>query len=146
MTPDQNMTHRRTRVGPLGVGFVGSGFNAHFHLQAFRAVRDAEVLGVWSPNSEKAAAAAAVARSLDVGAAKPYASISSMVADPAIEALWLTGPNHRRVENVEEIVSAIERGWGTLRGIVCEKPLARTVAEAKKILELVRRVGLTHGY
>src|ERR1700684_1347390 len=88
----------------LGVGFVGSGFNARFHLQAFRGVRDADVLGVWSPNPKHAAEAAALARRLDIGAARPYRSISDMVADPAIHALWLTGPNHTRVENVEEIV------------------------------------------
>src|SRR5678816_2736456 len=57
-----------------------------------------------------------------------------------------TGPNHARVENVEEIVHAIESGKGTLKGIACEKPLARNVAEAKQVLELVRRVGLPHGY
>jgi len=34
----------------LGIGFVGSGFNARFHLLAFQSVRDADVLGVWSPN------------------------------------------------------------------------------------------------
>jgi len=133
-------------AGRLGVGLVGSGFNAGFHLQAFRAVRDADVRGVWSPNPERAAAAAARARALDVGEAKPYASISDMVADPAIDALWLSGPNHKRVENIEEIVHALERGRGTLRGIACEKPLARTVAEARRIMELVRGAGLAHGY
>ena len=50
------------------------------------------------------------ARRLDVGEAKPYGSIRDMVADPAIDALWLTGPNHRRLENIEEIVDAVERG------------------------------------
>jgi predicted dehydrogenase len=130
----------------LGVGLIGSGFNAGFHLRAFRAVREGDVRGVWSPDPAKAAAAAAQARSLDVGEAKPYASISDMVADPAIEALWIAGPNHRRVENIEEIVDALERGRGTLLGIACEKPLARTVAEARHIVDLVQRVGLTHGY
>ena len=133
-------------AGRLGVGLVGSGFNAGFHLQAFRAVRDADVRGVWSPNPERAAAAAARARALDVGEAKAYASISDMVADPAIDALWLSGPNHKRVENIEEIVHALERGRGTLRGIACEKPLARTVAEARRMMELVCGAGLAHGY
>ena len=118
----------------LGVGLIGSGFNARFHMQAFRAVRDADVLGVWSPNPKNAAAAAALARTLDVGEAKAYASIADMVADPAIDAIWLTGPNHARIENVEEIVDAIESGRGTLRGIACEKPLARNVAEAKRVM------------
>ena len=130
----------------LGVGFVGSGFNARFHMQGFQAVRDAEVRGVFSPNLEHASSAAALARHLDIGAAKAYASIRDMVADPAIDALWLTGPNHTRLENMEEIVHALEGGVGSLRGIACEKPLARNVSEAKRMLELVKRSGAAHGY
>jgi predicted dehydrogenase len=130
----------------LGVGFIGTGFNAQFHLQAFRAVRDADVLGAWSPTKKNASAFAAKSRALDVGNAKAHRSIADMVADPAIDAIWLTGPNHARIENVEEIVDAIERGKGELRGIASEKPLARNVAEARKVSELVERVGLQTGY
>ncbi len=137
------MTARSER---LGVGLIGSGFNAGFHLRAFRAVRDADVLGIWSPTARNAAAAAELARKLDVGQTRPYASLRELVADPGIDALWLTGPNHRRLENIEEIVDAIERGDGKLRGIACEKPLARTVAEGERILSLVQRAGLAHGY
>jgi predicted dehydrogenase len=133
-------------VTRLGVGFIGSGFNAKFHMLGWQGVRDADVLGVWSPNANNALAAATYARSMDIGAAKAFKSITAMVADPAIEAIWLTGPNHRRVENVEEIVAAIDSGKGTLKGIACEKPLARNVAEAKKILSLVKKLGIPHGY
>ena len=130
----------------LGVGFVGSGFNARFHMQAFQAIRDADVRGVWSPNPQHAESAAALVRSLDIGSARAYASIGDMVADPAIDALWLTGPNHARLDNLREIVAAIESGRGNLRGIACEKPLARTVAEAQQMLALIRRVKVAHGY
>jgi predicted dehydrogenase len=130
----------------LGIGIVGSGFNARFHLQAFFAVRDADVLGIWSPNAKHAADAARLARSLGVGEANPYRSITDMVADPAIDAIWLCGPNQARVENIEEITTAVERGVGTLVGIACEKPLARNVAEAKRVAALVQRAGLLHGY
>ena len=130
----------------LGVGFVGSGFNARFHIQAWRGVRDADVLGVWSPSAKNAGETAALARSLDVGEARAYGSITEMVADPKIDAIWLTGPNQARIENVEEIVGAIESGKGTLRGLACEKPLARNVAEAKKVAAMVARVGLPTGY
>jgi predicted dehydrogenase len=109
-------------------------------------VRDADVLGFWSPHKKNAASAAQLARDLDVGNAKPYGTIADMVADPAIDAIWLTGPNHARVENVEEIVDAIERGRGTLAGIACEKPLARNVAEAIEVRDLVKRTGIHHGY
>jgi len=130
----------------LGIGFIGSGFNARFHMQGFRYVRDADVLGVWSPNAKNAASAAKYARDLDVGAAKAYKSITDMVADPNIDAIWLNGPNHARIENVEEIVDAVTSGKGTLKGIACEKPLGRTVAEAKHILKLVEKAGIMHGY
>jgi predicted dehydrogenase len=130
----------------LGIGMVGSGFNAKFHLLGFLGVRDADVLGVWSPNAKNAAATAGVAQKLGVGDAKPYPSIAAMVEDPAIDAIWLSGPNHARIENVEEMVSVLERGKGELKGVACEKPLARNVQEAKRVLELVNKVGLPHGY
>jgi len=130
----------------LGIGMVGSGFNAKFHLLGFVGVRDADVLGVWSPNQNNAAETAGIAQKLGVGDAKPYPSITAMVEDPAIDAIWLSGPNFARIENVEEIVSTIERGKGSLLGIACEKPLARNVSEAKKVLDLVDKVGLPHGY
>jgi hypothetical protein len=40
-------TYRR-----LGIGIVGSGFNAGFHLQAFVGVRDADVIGLSSDGLE----------------------------------------------------------------------------------------------
>ena len=33
----------------LGVAFVGSGFITRFHIRSFVGVRDADVVGVWSP-------------------------------------------------------------------------------------------------
>ncbi|MEX0908398.1 MAG: Gfo/Idh/MocA family oxidoreductase [Gemmatimonadaceae bacterium] len=132
--------------GRLGVGLVGSGFNARFHIQAFAAVRDADVVGVWSPNRKNASATAAYARALEVGDAKAFRSIREMVADPAVDAIWLCGPNHARIANVEEIVGTIRRGEGELRGLACEKPLARNVSEAKKVARLAASVGLNTGY
>jgi predicted dehydrogenase len=130
----------------LGVGFIGSGFNARFHMLGWKGVRDADVLGVWSPNKKNAESAAAWARQLDVGRARAYASITEMVADPNIDAIWVTGPNQARVETIEEIVRAVESGKGTLKGVACEKPLARNVTEARKVLKLINSVGLRHGY
>jgi predicted dehydrogenase len=131
---------------PLRVGFIGSGFNTRFHIQGWRGVRDAEVTGIWSPNATNAAGAAKLARDLDVGPAKPFKSIAEMVADESVDAIWLCGPNHTRVQNVEEIVDTLRRGKGSLKGIACEKPLARTVAEALQIHKLVKGAGLATGY
>ncbi len=130
----------------LGVGFVGSGFITKFHIQSWTAVRDADILGVWSPDRNNAESAAGLARSLNVGDAQAYGSITEMVADPNIDCLWLCGPNHRRIENMEEIVQALKTGKGELVGIACEKPLGRNVAEARRVVELVGEAKVLHGY
>ena len=130
----------------LGIGFVGSGFNARFHIQSMIGVRDAEVRGIYSPNEKNAASTAKLATDLKVGNAKAYRSIKDMVADPAIDALWLCGPNHARISNIEDIVGAVKGGAGKLRGLACEKPLARNFAEAKKVATLAKSVGLNTGY
>jgi len=130
----------------LGIGIIGSGFNAQFHLRAFQQVRECDVLGVWSPTARNAAATARLAQELDVGPAIPYRSIRAMVEDPAIHALWLCGPNQTRLFNVEEIVHTIERGRGELRGLACEKPLARNLAEARAVNAMAKRVRLKTGY
>jgi predicted dehydrogenase len=130
----------------LGIGFIGSGFNARFHMQSMRGVRDADVRGVWSPNADRAGDAAALAASLEVGEARAYKSIGAMVADPAIDAIWLCGPNQARIANVAAVVDAIGAKQGKLKGIACEKPLARNVREAREVLRLVKSVRLNHGY
>ncbi len=130
----------------LGIGFIGSGFVTRFHIQSFVAVRDAEVRGVWSPNAAHAGEAAALARDLGVGEARPFESIAGMVADPSIDAIWICGPNHQRIANMEAILESLEAKRGELVGIACEKPLARNVAEAKRMRGLVHRAGVLDGY
>ncbi|HXV16063.1 MAG TPA: Gfo/Idh/MocA family oxidoreductase [Gemmatimonadaceae bacterium] len=129
----------------LGIGIVGSGFNARFHIQSFIGVRGADIRGVWSPNAKHASATAEYARKSEVGDARAFGSIAEMVADPSIDAIWLCGPNHARIENIEEIVRTMRDG-ATLLGVACEKPLARNVAEAKKVAQLAASVELNTGY
>ena len=130
----------------LGIGFIGSGFVTKFHLQAWRGVRDADVRGIYSPNTRHAEATAAVARELRVGDARAFKSIEEMIVAPEIDCVWICGPNHHRVENMDAIVQTIESGKGKLIGIACEKPLGRNVAEARRMVELVEQSGLLHGY
>jgi predicted dehydrogenase len=130
----------------LGVGFVGGGFVGKFHIRSFVGVRDGDVLGVTSASDGTAEEAAALARRLGVGEAKAYGSVSQMVADPSIHALWICAPNFTRLEIMEEIVHALETGKGELVGVCCEKPLGRNVAEAKRMLELVQKAGVLDGY
>jgi predicted dehydrogenase len=130
----------------LGVGIVGGGFIARFHIRSWVGVRDADILGIFDPDAKRAREACALARKLDVGAAKPYASITDMVADPEIGALWIGAPNYTRGAVMEEIAHAVLTGQGELVGVACEKPLGRNVGEARKMLDLARKSGLLDGY
>lgn len=130
----------------LGVGFIGSGFIARFHIRSWQAVREADILGVWSPNQANAESAAELVREVRAGEARAYKSITEMVEDPRIDAIWICGPNHKRIENMEEIVHALKSGKGELVGIACEKPLARNVKEAQRVIELIEEAGVLHAY
>ena len=130
----------------LGVGIIGAGFVGKFHIRSWVGVRDGDILGILSRHEETAENAAALAHKLGVGEAKVYTSVSEMVADPAIDAVWICAPNYTRIEIMEEIVHTIGTGKGELVGVACEKPLGRNVGEARKMLELARKVGLLDGY
>ena len=130
----------------LGIGFVGGGFITKFHIQSLIGVRNCEVMGVMSRTQSSAEESITLAKKLGVGTAKVFKNVTDMVADKKVDALWICAPNFTRIEIMEEIVSAIELGKGSLIGIACEKPLGRNVKEAKKVLELCQRVNLLDGY
>ena len=130
----------------LGIGFIGGGFITRFHIQSLIGVRDCDVIGVMSKTKSSAEESCALARKLRVGDAEVYNSVTDMISNPNIHALWICAPNFTRIEIMEEIVSAIESGKGELIGVACEKPLGRNVAEAKQMLALAKRVNLLDGY
>ena len=130
----------------IGIGFVGGGFITRFHIQSLIGVRNCDVIGVMSRTRSSAEESASLARTIGVGDAKVYDTVTDMVMDANINALWICAPNFTRIEIMEEIVGVIESGKGELIGVTCEKPLGRNVKEAKKVLELTQRVGLLDGY
>ena len=130
----------------LGVGIVGGGFIARFHIRSWIGVRDADILGVVSRRESNAKEVAALARKWNVGEARSYRTISDMIANPDIQAFWICAPNFTRIEVMEEIVHAMESGKGELIGVTCEKPLGRTVKEAKKVQALAQKAQLLDGY
>ncbi len=130
----------------LGIGFIGAGLMNRFHAASLTGVRDCEVAGVFSPTRANADLLAAMARDLRVGEPRVHASVTGLVADPAVDALWGACTNDTRVAVVEEIVDAVTSGKGALTGVAIEKPLARNVAEARRILALIESTPLLHGY
>jgi len=131
----------------IGIGFIGGGFITRFHIQSLISVRNVDVFGVVSRTRSSAEESAVIANKIGVGVdAKAYDSITEMIADPNIDALWVCSPNFARIETFEEIADAISTGKGELIGVACEKPLGRNVEEAKRVLALTKSVGLLDGY
>ena len=81
---------------PLRIGFVGSGFIAHFHLKSFESVRNAAITGVFSPTpSHRDALVRGRQRRPSSGLARAHAdSLESLaVLADDIDAVWLLAPN-----------------------------------------------------
>ena len=69
-----------------------------------------------------------------------------MIASGNVDAVWIVSVNHARLEVMREIHRAVKSGSGALRAVACEKPLGRTLAEAREMLALAQDCGLLHGY
>lgn len=131
----------------LGVGFVGAGFiTREFHAPSLARIRHADAACVMNPTHSKAEAVAASLAAADCGDPRATSDLRDLVADPAVDAVWVTSPNHTRVETVRTIVDELEQGRADLTGIAIEKPLARTVEEARTVVDLVESTDLAHAY
>jgi len=129
------------RSKPLRVGSVGAGFVARFQLIAMKQVRGMELTGVTAPKG--APELAALSAKLGVGDATVYDSVAELVKN--VDCVAIYAPNYARVAIMEEIAAAVKSG-AALRGVICEKPLGRTVAEARRLVELAASWNLRTAY
>ena len=125
----------------MKVGFVGSGFIAHFQAEAIRQIRGLEIAGLVRRSGSEALAKHC--RSHGLGEAKIYDSIAAM-ADH-VDAIAIYAPNFARVEVMEQIAAAVKAG-AKLKGVVVEKPLGRNMKEAKRLVDLAREAKLHTAY
>lgn len=130
----------------LRLGFVGSGFIGHFHLQALIGVRNVEVNGVYSPTAANREKLARALIDAELGDCKAHDSLESLLQAPDVDAIWILSPNYTRLEVMQTISRMVKSGDSKIIAVACEKPLARTLAEARKMLTLAEDANLNHGY
>ena len=126
---------------PLRYGIVGGGFLPGFMLRALTQVRGVEVAGLHARRPPESLAR--YAREHGLGPARVYGSIAEMV--PNVDVIAFFGPNFTRVEAFEQVADAVSRG-ARLKGLICEKPLARNLREAHRVLEIARAIGVPTAY
>ena len=122
-------------------GIVGGGFITGFQLRALMAVRGIEVAGLVSRRPPTAHSE--FVKSQGLGEGRIFSSIGEMA--PHVDVIALFAPNFARLDHVQEIVDAVRAG-SRLKAVICEKPLARNLAEARRMVQLIERIGLRHIY
>ncbi len=125
----------------LKLGHIGAGFVSQFHARALEQVRIVELAGISSKAGAEAMAQSV--RQRDLGPAVVYSTITEMAQN--VDAIAIYAPNFARIEIMEEIAAAVKKG-AQLKGVICEKPLGRNVAEARRLVELAEGAGLKTAY
>jgi len=123
----------KVNVGVLGYGFV----QETFHLPSYKEIAEANVLAIAGRRKERAEEVAK-----RFGVKKVYSGddfIEKVCSDPEIDVIDIGLPNflHRKAAEI-----AAENG----KHVICEKPLARSVDEAKAMLNAVERYGVISCY
>jgi predicted dehydrogenase len=129
-------------MNKLKVGFIGSGFIANFHVKAMEQVRSMDLAGIYTRNGG-AEQIAAYAHEHNLGDAKIYRSVSELAKN--VDVIGMYTPNFTRLEIMEEIVAAKKAG-ANVRGVICDKPLGRNVAEAQRMVQLAEEGNLLTAY
>ncbi|MFN8624863.1 MAG: Gfo/Idh/MocA family oxidoreductase [Candidatus Binatia bacterium] len=110
---------------------VGTGFGVLTHLRALRAA-GFEVVALIGRDPQRTAQRAAKA-----GVAHGLTSLSAALALPGVEVVSVATPPHTHAGLVLEAIAAGKH-------VVCEKPFARDVAEARRMLQAAEDAGVVH--
>ncbi|MBL9058855.1 MAG: Gfo/Idh/MocA family oxidoreductase [Mangrovicoccus sp.] len=117
----------------LGVGLIGTGFMGKCHALAYRNVRavmgDVPRLRLEALCDTPEAKAAAFADQFGFSRAEP--DWRALVADPAVDVVSITAPNHLHREMALAAIAAGKHVW-------CEKPMALTLADATQMAAAAR--------
>ena len=125
----------------LKIGMIGAGFVSGFHERALYSVRGAELAGVCAP--EGAEALARRARENGLGNTQVFKNIADLCA--AVDVVCIFAPNYVHLEIMRNIAKAIE-GGAKIKGIICEKPLARNLQEADVMARMAKALGVPTAY
>ena len=120
--------------GTVGWGIAGaSDIAARFIVPALRRLPGATVVAVASRSAERAARFAA-----DNTIPRWHTSIAEMAADPEIDAVYVGSDNRLHAEQTLAVAAAG-------KAVLCEKPLALTMADAQAMVDACRAAGVILG-
>ena len=118
----------------IGWGLIGaSRIAADWMIGAIRAQDDSDVVAVMSSSQEWGAAYAR-----EHGIARAYDDLDALLADPGVDAVYISTTNDL---HCAQTVAAAEAG----KHVLCEKPLALTLADARRMVDACAAAGVHMG-
>ncbi len=125
---------RTVKIGIIGCGGIANGK----HMPSLAKVEGVEMVAFCDLIIERAERARAQYGTPD---AKVYTDYRDLLADPEIEVVHVLTPNR---SHADISIDALHAG----KHVMCEKPMAKTAADAKRMVEAARKTGkkLTIGY
>jgi predicted dehydrogenase len=132
------LTKKESFMKPLGIALIGYGGIGRVHALAYRAIPfyygltadTVKIVGVATTRPESAQRAAQ-----EIGCDAWTADYHELLARPDVDVVDICTPNHMH----EEIVIAAAQAG---KHIYCEKPLAMTVEEGRRMVEAVQKAGV----
>src|SRR5246127_4687123 len=113
------------------VGIIGSQFQADIHAASFQIIPyEAEVVAIASPTPGNAAALAK-----RYGIPRVFTDYREMLKERDIEMVTIAAPNFLHAQMTKDIAAAGKH-------IVCEKPLAMTIAEGEEMIAAAKKKGV----
>jgi myo-inositol 2-dehydrogenase / D-chiro-inositol 1-dehydrogenase len=117
--------------GKVKVGIIGSQFEADIHAASLQIMPDAaEVVAVASPTPGNAAAFAK-----KFGVPRVFTDYREMLKEKDIEMVTIAAPNSLHAQMTKDCAAAGKH-------IVCEKPLAVTIAEGEEMIDVAKKHGV----
>ena len=120
----------------LRVALIGCGIISEAHIRAYRQqAHRARITVCCDIDGDKAAQRA----TLVGGSARAVTSIDAVLADPDVDAVEICTPHHL---HPEAVIAAARAG----KHILCQKPLARTLAECDAMVAAAKQAGVVLFY
>ena len=114
----------------IRLGTIGSGFIVHNLLDNFCRLPGFRLEAVYSRSHETGAALAA-----QYGAEKVYTDLAQLLADPAVNCVYIASPNSLHYAHTKAALLAGKH-------VICEKPFCPTAAQAAELISLAKERAL----
>lgn len=118
---------KKFKVGVIGTGFIGPA-----HVEALSRLSNTTVVALAECSDEIARSKAEM-----LGIEKHYGDYRQLLDDDDIQSVHICSPNYLHFEMAK---AALVAG----KHVICEKPLAISVAEAEELVDLAKKKGLVN--